>query len=197
VVSPCRFVIHTQPTTALIRDQRGITLIELLVGVMIMLILFGAVISLMITTFQAQPRIAERNASIQEGRVLQERLTRELRLAYGVQSASASSLTFDTFLHRATCGGAASDTATAIQCRVTYSCSSGSCTRAEGPVGGAALDVDTLVTGISNSGSVFSYQPVSSPVTSIGFVGVTLGFPAEEAGEDAITLEDGAALRNQ
>ncbi len=177
-------------------DESGISIIELLVGAMIGLMVLGMVVSLLVTSLWAGPRIGERNYAIQEGRVLQERLTRELRLAYGVQSASASSLTFDTFLHRASCGGAPSS-ATAVQCRVTYACAADSCTRAEGPIGGAPVDTNTLVTGISNGSSVFSYQPVSSPVTSIGFVGVKLVYPAPEPGDDAITLEDGAALRNQ
>lgn len=172
-------------------------MIELLVGAAIGLMTLGLIGSMLVSSLRAEPRIAERNSAIQEGRVLQERLTRELRLAYGVQSASASSLTFDTYLHRTTCGVPGGGTGPAIQCRVAYSCAEGTCTRSEGPVGGAAADFDTLVSGISNSGSVFSYQPAPTPVTGIGFVGVTLEFPAEEAGEDAITLEDGAALRNQ
>jgi hypothetical protein len=114
-----------------------------------------------------------------------------------VQAASANSLTFDTFLHRSACGSGGGGTSTAIQCRVTYACASGACTRAEGPVGAPAVETDTLVTGISNSSAVFSYQPSAVPAADITFVGVTLVFPGSEAGEDAITLEDGAALRNQ
>lgn len=182
--------------TNLRRDERGITLIELLVGVMISLLVFGVAASLLVISLKAQPRIGDRNYAVQQGRVLQEKLTRELRLAYGVQAATGSSLTFDTFLHRASCGGTVSS-ATAIQCRVGYSCVAGSCTRSEGPVGAAAVDTRALVSGITNSSTVFTYQPVTTPVNEIGFVGVRLVFPAEQEGEDAATLEDGAALRNR
>lgn len=192
----CASVMPTARFTSLHRDQSGITLVELLVAGMISLVILGLVVSLLVTSMRAQPRIGERNYAVQQGRVLQERLTRELRLAYGVQSASPSSITFDTFLHRASCGGAVSS-ATAIQCRVTYSCSSDSCTRAEGPVGAAAVSTETLTTGISNSSAVFSYQPAASPVADITFVGVKLVYSAPEPGDDAATLEDGAALRNQ
>ena len=49
-----------------------------------------------------------------------------------------------------------------------------------------------VVSGLS-SNNVFSYTPPTS--TAPAYVGVTLAFPAK-GGTDAITLSDGAALRN-
>jgi len=48
------------------------------------------------------------------------------------------------------------------------------------------------VSGLS-SNDVFSYSPDATDPT---YVGITLVFPAEN-GEEAITLTDGVALRNQ
>lgn len=167
-----------------------------MVGTFIVLLVLGAVGTLMVMMVKAEPRISSRNYAIQQGRVLQERITRELRLAYAVQSASGAAITFDTYLHRTSCGGSGGS-ATAIQCRVTYGCSGDTCSRAEGPVAGPPTKTDTLVNGISNATSVFSYQPTVTPLTDIGFVGVKLVYPADQEGEDAVTLEDGAALRNR
>jgi Tfp pilus assembly protein PilW len=188
-------------TSRPVADEEGFTLVELLVGAVIGLIVLGTVVMLLVSSIQAQPRISDRSHAIQEGRALQERLTRELRVSYSVQSASPSSISFLTYLHRTSCGGATS-TATAIQCRVTYTCAAGACTRAEGPTTGGAVDTDTLLTGISNASAVFCYSAMSNPcpappaASAISFVGVKLVYPAEEPNEDAITLEDGTALRN-
>jgi len=49
-----------------------------------------------------------------------------------------------------------------------------------------------VVSGLSSS-NVFAYTAPTS--TAPAYVGVTLAFPAKD-GSDAITLADGAALRN-
>jgi hypothetical protein len=142
-----------------------------------------------------QARIADRSAQMQEGRVMVERLTRELREGSGVQSPTSSSLSFLTYVRRQQCGGSespTSETTPAIQCRVTYTCSSGACTRAEAlPNGSGSGPAVLLVDGL-RSNAVFTYAPNA---TNPGHVTVTLEYPARD-GDETVTLSDGAALRN-
>ena len=181
------------------RDERGVTLVELLVFMMLSALMMGVIVQLITVSARTQPEISNRNAAITHARVLGERLTRELRLSDLVEAASPSAITFRTWIHRNQCGGTVPATpSAAIQCRVTYSCASGTCTRTEGnPDGSGTPKSAQLVSGITNSSDVFSYQPVSTPLTSIGYVVVRLVFPAEEPGEDAITIQDGTGLRNR
>jgi prepilin-type N-terminal cleavage/methylation domain-containing protein len=179
------------PARAFITEDRGFTLPELLVATVLALLVIGAAVTAFTSTIQSQPRVNSQAAAIQQARVTMERIIRELRQGSSVPSASTSQLSVVTYVHSATCGGAASNTA--ISCRVTYSCSSGTCTRTEAnPDGTSPGSSVQVVSGLSSS-NVFSYAPPSS--TAPAFVGVTLALPAK-GGTDAITLSDGSALRN-
>jgi Tfp pilus assembly protein PilW len=178
-----------------LRREAGWTLVELLVVSVLGIIVLSVGLTLLNIAVRSEPRISERVAHIQEGRALIERLTRELRQSSGVVSATPSQLVFVTFVKHATCGGTTSGTS--IQCQVTYSCSSGTCSRternADGTGDGAPVQ---LVTGLS-SDSAFSYVPSPSAPE---YVGVRLVFPAtNQPGdpEDAVTLDDGVNLRNR
>jgi prepilin-type N-terminal cleavage/methylation domain-containing protein len=172
-------------------EEQGFTLPELLVATVLGLLVIGAAVTAFTGAIQSQPRVNSQAGAIQQARTTMERITRELRQGSSVPSATASQLSIITYVDSATCGGAASTTA--ISCRVTYSCSSGTCTRTEakpdGTLPGPAVRV---VSGLS-SDNVFSYTAPSS--TAPAYVGVTLALPAT-GGTDAITLSDGAALRN-
>jgi Tfp pilus assembly protein PilW len=175
------------------RDERGLTLNELLVSISITLMIVAAGYAMMGVAQRGQPRIAERAAALQEGRQLMERLSRELRLGTGIDTVStASRLTIWTYVKKSSCGGTPSGTS--IECRVTYDCSAeGTCTRVERNTDGTGGAVPTTaVTGLATN-QLFSYTPSAADAD---FVGVRLEFPAEEEGEDAVTLEDGVALRN-
>jgi hypothetical protein len=122
-----------------------------------------------------------------------ERLTREVREGSTVATATASEFSFVTFVRAQPCGGTGqpSETTPAIQCRVTYACSGGTCTRTEAlPDGSGGGTPVTLVEGL-NTPNVFTYSPATIP----RYVTVTLEYPARQGGE-SITLSDGAALRN-
>ncbi len=172
-------------------DERGFTLPELLVATALSLVIIGAAVSAFTGAIGSQPRVNSQAAAIQQARTTMERITRELRQGSSVPSASPSQLSIVTYVDSATCGGAGSNTA--ISCRVTYSCSGGTCTRTEAkPDGSAPGPAVQVVTGLS-SDNVFTYTPPTA--TAPAYVAVSLAFPAR-GGTDAITLNDGAALRN-
>ena len=141
-----------------------------------------------------QVRIADRSAQIQQGRAMIEGITRELREGSGVQNQTSSSLSFLTYVRGQQCGGSeppASDDTPAIQCRVTYACSDGGCTRTEArPDGSGPGPPVRMVDGL-RSDAIFTYVPAGNP----GHVTVTLEYPGED-GDETVTLSDGAALRN-
>lgn len=172
----------------LTRDERGFTLPELLVGTVLSMIVLGAGVMVFTAGIRSQPRVSTQAAAIQDARVAMERMVRELRQGSSVPAASGSTVAVVTYVHDATCG------TTTPQCRVTYTCTSGSCTRVvarpDGTLPGTPV---TALSGISNSSSVFAYAPPTS--TTPASVGVTLAFPSEGGG-NAITLTDAATLRN-
>jgi prepilin-type N-terminal cleavage/methylation domain-containing protein len=179
-----------RPPGVVLSDERGFTLTELLVSIMIFLVVIGGGVALMTTTVRKEPALRERAAFIQQGRYMIERLTREVRQGYGVESATATQLVILTYVKSAECGGPAGTTARA--CQVTYSCGSGYCTRTERNPDGTGTDEPVRVVRDIVSNSVFSYTPTAAAPSHIG---IRLEFPADP-GDDAITVEDGVALRN-
>jgi prepilin-type N-terminal cleavage/methylation domain-containing protein len=178
-----------------LRGEGGFTLTEMLVSIMIALIAFSSSLMVFNIAQKSQPRISDRAASIQEGRVWIERLTRELRQgATMVGTPTATSMTFLTYVQHAACGSGA--LGTSVQCRVTYTCTAGTCSRTEASPDGSVSDAaQQMVTGLQ-SDNAFSYAPDAAGAE---YVGVTLRFPAsDEEGdtEDAVTLQDGVSLRN-
>ena len=173
-----------------LRDERGVTLTELLIAVTLGLVVLGAAVAVFATAARSHPRVSERAGDIQRARTAIEQITRELRQGSMVTNASATQLTILTYVDKGSCGGATATSA--IQCLVDYSCTAGACTRTErNPDGtGTALGVQ-VVAGLAST-NVFSYSPSAA---APGFVEVELSFPAED-GEDSISLGDGAALRN-
>jgi len=170
--------------------EAGHTLVELLVAASMFLGLLAVGLAVLPMVLRSEPRISERAAGIAEGRVLIERLTRELRQGSDVQAATSTSLAFLTYVRRTQCGGG-TVTETAIQCRVTYSCQGGTCTRTErNPDGTGTAGPVQLAEGLQSA--LFGYLPNAAAPE---YVTVSLAFPAE-GGDDAVTLEDGANLRN-
>jgi Tfp pilus assembly protein PilW len=175
-------------------SEDGMSLPEVLIGLTIGLLVVGAAVSVFTSALRTQPRLSERAAQIQQARTMAERLSRELRQGSNAISTSSSNLAVLTYLPRTTCGTGSVGPAT--RCKVFYGCSAGTCTRTE--CGPNALTIDgtcgptvTAVTGLADT-SVFAFTP---RVPGQAFVSIRLAFPAG-AGEDAITIEDGVALRN-
>jgi hypothetical protein len=177
------------------RSEEGVSIVELLVSTAMFLAVAATAMFVILIAAKNEPRISDRNAAIQQARTLEERFTRELRSGYNVTSATATQVTFLTYLRRTTCGSLTLPPSSnpAIPCKVTYSLSGGAITRTEtNPTGTAAPLVAQEASGLSNT-DVFAYSPSAA---AAGYVSMKVVFPAQN-GDDAVTLVDGADLRNE
>jgi len=149
---------------------------------------------MVIGVMRAQPEVSGRAQNISEARWVLERLTRELRNGVAVTTATPSEVSFRTYVRRTACGaeGTLASSSPAIECQVTYSCTTTSCRRAEAAPGSEEEGAETTIfTGIDDS-SVFSYSPNEEEPT---YVGATLHIP-NPSGPADLTISDGASLRN-
>jgi type II secretory pathway pseudopilin PulG len=176
-------------------DASGFTLPELLVGAVLGLIVIGSGVSLFASGIRVEPATRDRAAQIQAARTMAERISRELRQGSNSVSADPSQLGILTYVPRTSCGG--STVGPAKRCWVFYDCeAAGTCSRTEcpstvftpGPLCGAPVEV---VHGLA-SHDVFAISP---QIPGQAMVRLKLAFAAQD-GEDAITIEDGVALRN-
>jgi type II secretory pathway pseudopilin PulG len=188
-----------------IQEERGLTLIELLVATTMSLVIVGAAMTMLISAVRDQPKVTKAADQVGQARAVSERMVTELRQGLQVETRERSKVVFVTYVHTSSCTSAPTSGATAIECRVTYSCAtSGTCTKSVlNAVGTGTARTTTLVTGISNPTEVFCYMP-STEAGKCGnaktseastYVGIKLQFPnAEKAA--TTTLENGATLRN-
>ncbi len=173
--------------------EDGFTLIELLVAATMGVIVMGGVVILLVGAMRSQPRLEKEGTNIQTARYVLERMTREIRSGFAPDKYTSSSVSFQTYVRHATCGGTTmlASTASSTKCEVTYTCSTSSCTRIEAAPGVYTGTAQTILSGISNASSVFTWSPSTSPT----YIGVTLKLPDPE-GSGALTVSDGASLRN-
>ena len=179
-------------------SEGGYTLVELLVAMAVGLGLLTAVGSLMVSAMRSQPKVGQKASEVQTARAALERITTELRNGTVVNEAAASSVSFQAYVRRTSCSSSALPAATApsIKCQVTITCttSPAACVRRQAAPGEVGKGfTQTIVTGLSNASSVFTYLPSS---TSPTYVKVTLALPDPTGGKDALTVSDGATLRN-
>jgi hypothetical protein len=186
--------------------EAGLTLVELLVASAMSVVLLGAIGSMVISTMRTQPKISKSAQNISSGRWVLDRMTRELRNGIRVDQATASKLSFLTYVRHATCGGTALPSATlpSIKCEVTYQCTTSACTRTEAADGVYTGTAQTMFTGI-NSSNIFCYVPSAEadPLTcgtakaaaEVTYVRVRLQLP-DPSGAGSLTVSDGASLRN-
>lgn len=169
------------PATSRLGNEDGFSLPELLVAAMIGLIVAAGGMTFVTTMLKAQPRVTDRAAQIQQGRIMLERVSRELREGDTVENTTAAGLRVHTL----------------AEGWVNYACTAAACTRT--PEGGTPV---VVVQGISDA-NVFCYAPWSgetgcsaTTATDPSYVALRLVFPGEDGGE-AVTLDDGIALRNR
>jgi prepilin-type N-terminal cleavage/methylation domain-containing protein len=175
------------------RSEAGFTLVELLVASAMGVVVLSGVTAMVMGVMRAQPDVSKRAQNISTGRWVLERLTRELRNGVVVVKATPSEVSFRTYVRRATCGGAAaSGTAPAIECKVTYSCTTTTCSRGEAPPASESTGTMTPIFSENDSSEVFSYSPSATAPT---YVGITLHI-ADPGGAPDLTISDGASLRN-
>lgn len=169
-------------------EESGFTLTELLVAMTMLVGVMAGATSLLVGTMQSQPELTDRARQLQEARVAAERMVRELRQGYSIDSATGtvSSVTFRTYMRR-TCQGGASTTANL--CRVTYTCTPATriCTRSTANANGTSPTAAVQILKGPSNADVFSVQPT--------YVGIKFVIPAKD-GRGATTLEEGATLRN-
>lgn len=171
------------------RDESGFTLPELLIAMTAGLVVFGGAVLLNTTSTHGQSGVQSRAYQIQKARTAIDRIVREVHQGSTVTTATPTQLTFLTWVHNTCAGGASS---TAVSCRVTYTCTAGTCSRTlRNPDGtGSAASVQ-VASGLASS-DVFTYSPSTTAPT---YVGVTLAL-GSSPGQSAVTLDDGAALGN-
>ena len=184
---------HADSEDRSLRREDGFTLIEVLLAAVLGLVIVGAAVSVFSASVRSQPAQASRGASIQQARTTMERLTRELRQGSGVSVATSSQLKFITYVNGGSCGSSSGR----MQCQVTYTCTGGSCTRVVAtPSGTSPGSAVRVVSGLSSS-SVFGYGPnCDATATAPSYVCATMAFAGPD-GNDAITVQDGAALLNR
>ena len=175
--------------------EAGLTLIELLVAASMSVILVGAAGSMLISAVRTQPKLSKKAQNITTARYVLERMTREIRNGVRIEAgATASSVSFVTRVRRTECGGGVEEEADqpAIECKVTYACTSTACTRTEvAPEAEAGGATSIVVSGL-DSNEVFTYHPPDP--TEATYIGLTLNIPNPE-GEGDLTMKDGASLR--
>jgi hypothetical protein len=186
--------------------ESGLTLVELLVASAMSVVLLGGIGSMVVSAMRTQPKISKSAQNISSGRWVLDRMTREIRNGIRVDEATASRLSFLTYVRRGSCGGSTtlSSTVPSIKCEVTYQCSTTACTRTEAADGVYTGTARTLFTGI-NSSNVFCYVPSTEPdpltcgtakaAAEVTYVSVRLRLP-NPSGTGSLTVSDGASLRN-
>lgn len=193
-------------------DEAGFTLIELIVAITMMVIVVGASVSLLITSFRSQPKISANANRVGTARVAMNKLVNEIRqgvvgsVTTPVNSTPTGQLALTTYVD-SSCGASGPPGL----CRVIYSCATsaalqtpgnGVCTRRTEATNGSLGNVETVASGISNPTQVFrgmratSNCPGASASLVTTYVAVTLTFPGADTGETSTTLADGAGLRS-
>lgn len=141
---------------ARLRDDRGFTLVELLVGMVIALLVGAAALALLDASTPLANTELERQNNIGESRAGLERMLRELRQADAVNTTSPTTIDINV-------------TKASGSRRVVFGCGVASstpglrsCVRYEGPVDGAVGTGTTMVDGLVNgtaASPVFTYTP--------------------------------------
>jgi Flp pilus assembly pilin Flp len=188
------------------KDESGMTLIEVLIAALMSVILVGASCAMLINAVSNQPALSGKAKAATTARYQLERIVRELRNGVMVEVPSSAEVRLRARVRRVSCGGAfqTDPLAEPVQCRVTYRCDSSSCTRIEETLAGSPVGTPTVaLSGIGNP-NVFCYVPsAETDPTQCGaakegaaptFVGVSLQVP-DPKGPGFMTISDGATLR--
>jgi type II secretory pathway pseudopilin PulG len=180
------------------KGEGGFTLVELLVSSAMGVIVMGAVASLVISAVREQPKISKEVQNVSNARWMLERLTHELRNGKEVKEGTASRISFVGYVRRTTCGGSTALAASipSIECRITYECSTTSCTRKETipsvSIGGVAKPI---FSGLA-SNQIFTYAPNATNATTATYVKATLRLPDPTDAGSPLVISSGASLRN-
>lgn len=195
---------------SIVRDEAGMTLIEMLVAATMSVIIVGASCAMLISAVRDQPALSKKAQNVTTARWQLERMVRELRNGVDLVTKSPTEVTMLAQVRRVACGGAVQESSSAdpIKCRVTYRCVGATCTRSEATTEGTPVGTpEVAISGLGNA-NVFCFVPsAESDPTKCGpaqtgeaavaptFVGVNLEVPNPE-GPGLLTISDGATLRS-
>lgn len=168
------------------REERGFTLVELLVATAIGLALIGVTVALVISALQSEPRSSSRSTQIEAGRVMLERITRQLREGCKVVGDGAVGNGFRKLAVYMNCDAGPT---------TIYDCGTATgddqCFRQDVASGKSELMVSGLEVDPNGVWPVFV-------ISNDNYVEIHLRFPRDEAGGgESVTLSDGVAMRNQ
>lgn len=179
---------------ALLADEAGFTLVELLIAASLSVLIGGAALGMMDASTPLSNEEFMRQAAVGEGRAGLQRMVRELRGATRINSTAGNLLDFNS-------------TTPSGSRRIVYACDDSSlvvglraCTRYSGAVGAAVANgqivVDRLVNG-TTSQPVFRYSPDRIRPTQVK-VQVVLPTRAESpvGYTHRVVINDAAFLRN-
>lgn len=186
-----------------LRDERGMTLVELLVAMSVMIVVVAAVVDLVGVATRHQERVGARAEAITRGQVGLERMTHELRQASWVLVSSSQVVDFDALVPPG-------DGGTPVHRHVRYDCSgASSCTRLEGPPVQYPPDPDaplpqtaTLIEGVRPADVFTPWRTDratgTSQVDPLDADYLAIRIKLDVAGmTKPVTLEDGVSLRNR
>lgn len=167
------------------REEQGFTLVELLVATAIGLLLIGVTVALITSALKSEPRASSRSTQIEAGRVMLERITRQLREGCMVEGGGTE-IGEDGYRKLSVymdCSGPPT---------TTYDCSTGQqCFSRQGASGTPELMVSGLEDDSEGAWPVFI-------LSGDNYVEIQLRFPRAESGDgESVTLSDGVAMRNQ
>jgi prepilin-type N-terminal cleavage/methylation domain-containing protein len=175
------------------RDERGMSLPEVLISMVIFTFVMGAVLSLLEATAKQAPKDQERAMAIREAQAGLHRMTRELRQAYKVLDADPKSMY--VLIARST----PPDKHVRYDCDVVDPLNSAyrQCVRREALVGQTLPATGSVVVERSLSQVLFTYSP--GPLNP-NFVKIHIEVPQKgerKAGLNRnLVLDDGFYLRN-
>lgn len=170
-------------------DERGFSLIELLVAMPLALLLLFAVLNFMDLTANSQKQTSDRAQAVTQAKVGLDRMAREIRTASSFKLLTSQIVEVVTPVRPAS--GASSYTGNLKLVR--YDCTAGRCTRFQGPKGGPVASSGTpLFTDVRNL-DVFAPTPDFVDPT---FIGIKLRISVPRF-ENTINLTDGVNLRNR
>jgi prepilin-type N-terminal cleavage/methylation domain-containing protein len=182
-----------------VADARGFTLVELLIGMVLAAMLFGAILTMLESSQNVEARDTEWALTLQEGRSGLSRMARDIRQASKVEKAEAGTIDF-----LATIGS--TNYHVRYECGVVESGTKYKCVRFSAKVGESLPASGTrIVGGVLNGTEVFNYfREGSANTTEPDYVTLKLEVPAagtlKQAGtnlyRNRVVLTDAAYMRN-
>ena len=176
-----------------VRDDRGVTLAETIVAMALMLVVSGIVAAAFVSNSNGTTQITDDARGQQDMQIVGERITRDIRMARGVDSGSTDSYLVIWIDNNSNYRRDVGETVTwrfasagGDHCLVTRSDDAGS----------SKVEANTVINGSCRA--IFTYTPPSpSPVTSSTLVTVTLQYDAFiNRGANPRTLTFSVRMRN-